>query len=174
MAGNNFNEIILYEWRGGENVCCWEKSSFGLPLGQGQGPVYCSSASSPQEFLRWWWGCVYAANDENVYAAVSPHNSPPQLELLSQTQTGAIPPSWMVLFHPTNISFQPYQRLPFCLIWFVFQFITGNVISGNPSLPGTILPSRNVQLHIYGTILAVKLSKSDVVENSFGNKLTMK
>ena len=68
-------------------MCCWEKSSFGLPLGQGQGPVYCSSASSPQEFLRWWWGCVYAANDENVYAAVSPHNSPPQLELLSQTQT---------------------------------------------------------------------------------------
>ena len=101
MAGNNFNEIILYEWRGGENVCCWEKSSFHLPLGQGQGtslfwltlgprPGTCLLCICflPPRFLRWWWGCVYAANDENVYAAVSPHNSPPQLELLSQTQTG--------------------------------------------------------------------------------------
>ena len=100
IAGNNFYEIILYEWRGGENVCCWEKSSFHLPLGQGQGtslfwltlgprPGTCLLCICflPPRFLRWWWGCVYAANDENVYAAVPPHNSPPQLELLSQTQT---------------------------------------------------------------------------------------
>ena len=35
-------------------TCPWAKARgqacFGLPLGQGQGPVYCASASSPQDF----------------------------------------------------------------------------------------------------------------------------